>query len=284
MKNPFLLLLLGCLSAFPLASLANGPSSVVEFHQASAESRHCCWDNGYNGAGQQGAGDYDVSSWNATGHAAGIASHGLLSGSVSGSAQRFDSWGASSGSGRVRDYFVDTFSITSPSLAFGTPVLVQLGVTLQFTTFSEMTPNAGLNSQAIAAWHFNGPDAPWIAGVTFDRAYESQDAFSATRSAQATFASWVGASFTLVGDMLLHTVAFATNNPSSARSSLSADAFYTVEVITPNAGFSSVSGAAYVAAVPEPSSMLMFGVGLVVLMRSASSGLGRSKRSLSLGL
>jgi PEP-CTERM motif len=254
------------LTGATFAGGAHAAPEIVRFHQATAESFHCCWDIRQNYDSDQGPGAYDATSWNASAHADGTASHGAIGGNVSASAQRFESWAGSSGTGRVRDYFVDTFTITSPTLAFGTPVQVQLGISMQFTTTSQRTTGADARAFANAVWHFNGPDAPWIVGVVFDRESEGLGAFDETRSALTSFASTVGGSFTLVGDLLLHATASATDNPSSASAAMSADARYTVEVLTPQAGFSSASGATYVTAVPEPSAVLMLGAGLLVLL------------------
>ena len=119
----------------------------------------------------------------------------------------------------------------------------------------------------MAVWHFNGPDAPWITGAVFDRDTEGLGTFNQTRNAHATFASTVGGSFTLVGDLVLEAAAFATDNPSSANATLSGSARYTVALLTPNAGFSTLSGNTYVTAVPEPSVALMLGAGMLVLLR-----------------
>ena len=263
------LLLAAWLTGSSLAAWADGSPDIVKFHQATAESRHCCWDLGYNGDSGQGPGDYDAASWNASGHAAGTASYGVISGNVAASARRFDSWAGSSGTGRVRDYFVDTVTIHSSDLPMGTPVEVQLGVSLAFNTTGQAETGGSARALAIAVWHFNGPDAPWIVGATFDSDTEGLGTFQGTRNAQATFASTVGGSFTLVGDLLLQTSAFATGNPSSASAMMAATARYTVEVLTPDAGFSTLSSAAYVTAVPEPSAALMLGAGMLVLLRLA---------------
>lgn len=263
------LLLAAWLAGSSLPAWADGSPDIVKFHEATAESFHCCWDPRQNGDSGRGPGDYDATSWNASGQAAGTAGYGVISGNVAASAQRFDSWAGSSGTGRVRDYFVDTFTILSSSLPMGTPVEVHLGVSLVLNTTSQAETGGSARSIAIAAWHFNGPDAPWIVGATFDSDTEGLGIFQGTRNAQATFAGHVGGSFTLVGDLLLQTSAFATGNPSAASATMAAAARYTVEVFTPDAGFSSLSNAAYVTAVPEPSVALMLGAGLLVLLRLA---------------
>ena len=89
-------------------------------------------------------------------------------------------------------------------------------------------------------------------------------------------APW-GGSCTLVRDLVLQVAAFATDNPGSANTELSANARYSVEVLTLDAGFSTPSGATCVTAVPEPSVALMPGAGMLVSLRGdrkfGSSGL-----------
>lgn len=262
-KKLQLLLWVSCLSGW-----ANAVPAIVKFHQADSSSYHCCWGVSNLIVGNQGPNDlYTATTWNGSAQATGTADYGAISGSVSASAKRSGDYAGASGYGRVRDYFVDTFTITSSSLPVGTPVDVQLGVSLQFSTTSQEEPGGSARSSAAAVWHFNGPDAPWIVGGVFDRDSEGLGPFNATRNAQATFASTVGGSFTLVGDLVLQAVAFATNNPSSASTTLSGNARYTVAVLTPNAGFSTLSGTTYVTAVPEPSVALMLGAGMLVLLR-----------------
>ena len=264
MKKKLLLLLwVSCLSGW-----ANAAPEIVKFHQADSSSYHCCWGVSNLIVGNQGPNDfYEATTWNGSARASGTVDYGAISGSVSASAQRSGSYAGASGYGRVRDYFVDTFTIHSSSLPVGTPVDVQLGVSLQFSTTNQEEPGGSARSSAAAVWHFNGPDAPWIVGAVFDRETEGLGPFNATRNAQASFASTVGGSFTLVGDLVLHAAAFATDNPSSANAMLSANAHYTVKVLTPDAGFSTLSGATYVTAVPEPSVALMLGAGMLVLLR-----------------
>jgi hypothetical protein len=264
MKKKLLLLLwVSCLPGW-----ANAVPEIVKFHQADSSSYHCCWGVSNLIVGNQGPNDfYTATTWNGSAQASGAVDYGTISGSVSASAQRSGSYAGASGYGRVRDYFVDTFTVLSSTLPVGTPVEVQLGISLQFNTTTQADPGGSARSVAMAVWHFNGPDAPWIAGAVFDRDTEGLGDFIQTRNAQATFASTVGGSFTLVGDLVLEAVAFAADNPSSANATLSGNARYTVAVLTPNAGFSTLSGTTYVTAVPEPSVALMLGVGMLVLLR-----------------
>lgn len=200
----------------------------------------------------------------------------MLSGAVSASASRFGDYASAGGSGRIRDYWVDEFTVTSASLLMGTPVLVKVAIELDYSAMAQRVDGGTTNIQAIAALHFNGPDAPWITGVTYDDGGQlPAGSTGGVLRNEATFASTVGATMHLVGDLYLYAGANASLNPSSASASLEGTARYTVSVLTPDAAMSALSGAPYVTPVPEPEAVAMWlagllGMGMLVRRRRLS--------------
>lgn len=240
--------------------------SLTANHGAFAQTYWCCGNAPPSIVSQSGAGTVEATSWSSSATAMGTPDYGILSGAVSASANRFGNYSNVQSNGTIRDIWSDEFTIASAGLAAGTPVQVRVTVALDYSAMQQSTTGASSNLQAIAALHFNGPDAPWITGVTYEPgAGGLQGNASSTLAGEASFASNVGAKFQLFGDLYLVTAAFATNSPSSASASLSGTARYTVSVLTPGAGVSSASGAAYVTPVPEPQTAAMLLAGLAFM-------------------
>ena len=248
------------------AMQAAAAPSLTANHSAFAQTRWCCGDAPPNIVSLSGTGTLDATSWASSAHAEGTPDYGFLTGAVSASASRFSGYTNIQSNGTIRDIWADEITIASAGLAAGTPVQVKVTVALDYSAMQQSTSGASTNLRAIAALHFNGPDAPWITGVTYEPgAGGLQGNASSTLTGEASFASNVGAKFHLFGDLYLVTAAFADNNPSSASASLSGTARYTVSVLTPGAGVSSASGAAYVTPVPEPQTAAMLLAGLACM-------------------
>ena len=259
---------------------ATAAPSLTANHGAFAQTYWCCGDAPPSIVSLSGAGTLDAESWSSRATAMGTLGYGILSGAVSASANRYGSYSNVQSNGTIRDIWSDEFTIASAGLAAGTPVQVKVTVALDYSAMQQNTSGASTNVQAIAALHFNGPDAPWITGVTYQPgAGGLQGSVSSTLAGEASFASHVGSKFQLFGDLYLVTAAFADNNPSSASASLSGTARYTVSVLTPGAGVSSASGAAYVTPVPEPQTFAMLLAGLAcmgVLLRRRNATAART--------
>lgn len=245
---------------------AAAASSLTANHGAFAQTRWCCGDGPPDIVSLSGPGPLDATSWASRATAQGTPDYGLLTGAVSASASRFSGYTNVQSNGTIRDIWGDEITIASAGLAAGTPVQVQVTVALDYSATQQSTSGASTNLRATAALHFNGPDAPWITGVTYEPgAGGLQGSASSTLTGEASFASHVGATFHLFGDLLLVTAAFADINPSSASASLSGTARYTVSVLTPGAGVASASGAAYVTPVPEPQTAALLLAGLACM-------------------
>ncbi len=242
--------------------------STSASHSASANNWHCCWSNFYKYDGQTGTGDVSAMAWFANARASGAPSFGHITGSAFADAPFPDGgYTQSQATGSIRDAWSDKFTIVSSTLAPGTPVQVQIWLSV----LGELHVSAGSGGSAVAevtsALHFDGQDSPWITGVRF-LAGDVNGANSITGGSEvvtATFASWVGANFTLVNDLIVSAGATGWHNaPRDAKAE--GVAAFGMQVLAAGAGYVAASGSSYaagpVALVPEPSTAALWLLGL----------------------
>lgn len=241
-------------------------------HSVLAEARHCCWGGIMSYEPASGPGFVTASSWNSTATVDGTVGYGVASASASGQVLLAPDYTTSRATVRVRDIWADSFSIQSATLAAGTPVQVRVGVTMDYAALLTAQQGTGMHTQGIAALHFDGPDAPWITGVTFEysndgTSLQPSGGLSDRRSSSALFNSTVGGSFTLFGDHYLtgNLGANSAYGPNGGSMTLNGAAWFTVEVLTPDAGYTSGSGTVY-APVPEPAAWALMLAGLAGLL------------------
>lgn len=245
-------------------------SSLNTFHKAYASTRHCCWDNFFNHQSLQGeAASYEAVSWSSNGRASGAVTYGLISGEMS-SAADVTHYVYVEAIGEGRDYWVDTFTVMSNTLAAGTPVELKLSVDLDATVVT-----SGYGKGFALAVIGTGLDAGWITGV------DTRVVGAGRREAVGSFSTYVGGSVTLVGQLVSRAWSESSNGGGAGNASTDAVARFTVETMTPDAFYRTASGHAYampVSTVPEPSVgwLLLAGAGVVAGLRLRWRGRGRA--------
>ncbi len=244
---------------------ADSPS-LTTFHKAYAQTRHCCWDNFIHYDWHQGdAPSYSAVSWSSRADASGTLDYGLIQADVSASAD-VTGYVYVNAIGEGRDYWVDTFTITSDTLPAGTPVSLRLGVDLD-ATVTTTSYGQGFALAVIGT----GLDAGWITGV------DTRVVGAGQHSAVGSFMSYVGGSVTLVGQLISRAWSEASNGAGAGSASTQATARFTVESQTPGAVYRSASHRSYAvptSPVPEPSAALLALAGLGLVW-----GLGRTRAS-----
>lgn len=255
-------------------------ASTSASHSASANNWHCCWDNFYKYDSQSGSGNVSALAWFANARAGGAPTYGHITGSAVADAP-FPAGGytQSQAAGNVRDVWSDDFTIISSTLAAGTPVQVQVWLSVGADLYASLGSGGWAWAEVTSALHFDGKDSPWITGVSF-KAGNITGANSISGGSDivtATFASAVGAHFTLVNDLIVN--ASGGGAPTSPREALAkGTAAFGMQVLTAGAGHMTASGTSYVAGpvalVPEPGSYALMlaglaGVAFVARRRSA---------------
>jgi PEP-CTERM motif len=244
-----------------LPARADSPS-LNPFHKAYASTRHCCWDNFFNYAWHQGdAPGYSAVSWSSRASGNGTLDYGLITADMSSSAD-VTNYVYVEAVGEGRDYWVDTFTITSDNLAAGTPVTLSLGVDLDANLAS-----SGYGQGFALAVIGTGLDAGWLTGV------DTRVVGAGRKQASGSFLSYVGGSVTLVGQLVSRAWSEASNGAGAGSASTQATARFTVESLTPGAAYRSASGHSYAvpaSPVPEPSAvwLLLAGAGVAVAART----------------
>lgn len=263
-----------CAAWVCLASSAQvAPPGLLETRSVQTIAGHCCWDNAWNTQSASGdAESYYVDSWGLSWARinAQPAQFGRLAGALSGGSQLPEGFVASGSAVVLRDAWSDLFTISSTTLAAGTPVQLQLTVLLDVDMLT-VDPDgssgiAGATGRAAAAIHSGGWDAPWLAGLNLETG--SGKPFSALAgeySNSNVYNTTVGATLHLVGDMSLN---FNHSSSYDARSLGEGHTFATslfrIDVLTPDVQATSASGFNYATPVPvpEPGSWALMLAGL----------------------
>lgn len=245
---------LALISLFSLLQTAQASSSSLEaWRYAGASTRHCCWDNPkYHEAFQGDAAHYAARSWSASADAGGSLSHGQISADVSASSD-VRNWAYVEATGEARDYWKDTFTVTSGSLAWGTPVALDLTVELDATVMTQ-----GYGKGYALAVIGTGLDAGWIVGV------DTRVLGAGSHRASGTFMTHVGSSVTLVGQLASRAWAESAAGGGTGSASTQTSARFTVSAATAGADYVAASGQRYgavVPTVPEPSGWLLALIG-----------------------
>jgi hypothetical protein len=247
-------------------SNASADAGLERFHKAYAYTRHCCWDAVYNYEWQQGsAPSYSANSWSASARASGSVDYGVISADL-------QAWGNRNGYTYVnaiaeaRDYWVDSFTITSTTLPAGTPVELQLGVQLRASLAS-----SGFGQGFALAVIGTGLDAGWLTGV------DTRNVGGGTHSSLTSYWTSVGAEVSFVGQ--LNSRAWAESGEGVGSATTAAWAGFTVDLLTPGASYLTASGHDYgsqVAAIPEPGSWALLLAGIAALTWRRRQGAARA--------
>lgn len=193
--------LLGTTFGLMLGSLP-AQATLTTHHGVYAETQHCCWDVRFNIVSISGsAPSYSVASWSAQANISGNVGYGQISGAAEVSSSVVG-YVYANGVAEARDYWVDSFDVTSALLAPGTPVTLRLGVALDADV---NTTNFGKGS-ALAVIG-TGLDAGWLAGV------DTNVVGDGGHVATYDYLTYVGAHLSFVGQ--LKTRAWAEGNNGS---------------------------------------------------------------------
>ncbi|GAB4037470.1 MAG: hypothetical protein Fur0014_05190 [Rubrivivax sp.] len=262
-----------CAAWLSLAATAQvTPPGTLQTRSVQSVAGHCCWDNAWNTQTAQGAADtYYVNSWGLSWAriSAQPAQFGQLAGQLAGGSQLPEGFVASGSAVVLRDAWSDLFTISSTTLAPGTPVQLQLTVLLDVDMLTIDPDGSGIaaaTGRAAAAIHSGGWDAPWLAGLNLEtgsgKAYSTLDG---EYSNSNVYNTTVGATLHLVGDMSLN---FNHSSSYDARAwgegHTFASAVYRVDVLTPGVQVTTASGFDYATPVPvpEPGSWALMLAGL----------------------
>ncbi len=242
--------------ALTLAPAAQASASLNKNHGASAYTRHCCWDAPFNSQSAAGTDDYSVSSWSAQANISGSVGYGLIQATAT-AASDITSFVYANAVGEARDYWVETFHIQSATLATGTPVVLSLGVWMD-ASVNTSTVGQGYALAVIGT----GLDAGWLTAI------DTRNVGSGVHTASISFATGVGGSVTLIGQMNTRAWAELSNGPiKTATASSSATARFTVDSLTDGAFYSTTSGNSYLTPAPVPeadtTAMMLAGLGLL---------------------
>ena len=173
---------------------------------------------------------------------------GASSGSIAVDSIGHPGWG----DGHVESHWFDTFTVTSNTLAIGTPVTLEAHIDMVAT----VTPSLSCPSpcaRAQATLHLNGLDAPAIVFTSTQTGY--------LLSSTGTFTQTVGQSFTLYGRLYMNSGTGFLPFPDAG--SADASARYTLQVQSAGATYGTASGGRY--EVPEPSTHALLVAGVMVL-------------------
>lgn len=263
-----------CAAWVCLASTAQvAPPGLLETRSVQATAGHCCWDNAWNTQTASGdAESYYVNSWGLSWARinAQPAQFGQLAGELSGGSQLPDGFVASGSAVMLRDAWSDLFTISSSTLAPGTPVQLQLTVLLDVDMLT-VDPDgssgiAGATGRAAAAFHSGGWDGNWLAGLNLETGSgKVYSALDGTYSNSNVYHTMVGATLPLVGDLSLN---FNHSSSYDARAwgegHAFANATFRVDVLTADVQVTTASGFNYATPVPvpEPGSWALMLAGL----------------------
>jgi PEP-CTERM motif len=249
---------LALLGAALLLSAANASVAAAElapFRKAYAFTQHCCWDAVYNYEWRQGgAASYSAASWSARADASGSLDYGVISADMVAYGNR-NGYVYVNAIAEARDYWVDSFTISSATLPAGTPVELQLGVQLRASLAT-----SGFGQAYALAVIGTGLDAGWLNGV------DTRNVGGGSHSSVSSFMSYVGAEVTFVGQ--LNSRAWAESGEGVGSATTDAWAGFTVDLLTPGASYRTASGHDYgtpAAPIPEPGSWALLLGGIAAL-------------------
>lgn len=247
--------LLGAALLLSTSNASAATADLAPFRKAYAFTRHCCWDAVYSTELHQGtANSYSAASWSAWADASGSLDYGVISADMYAYGNR-NGYTYVNAIAEARDYWVDSFTITSATLPAGTPVELQLGVQLRASLAS-----SGFGQGYALAVIGTGLDAGWLTGV------DTRNVGAGSHSSATSFLTFVGAEVSFVGQ--LNSRAWAESGEGVGSATTGAWAGFTVDALTPGASYRTASGHDYgsqVAAIPEPGSWALLLGGIVAL-------------------
>ena len=158
------------------------------------------------------------------------------------------------GGGHVDLHWWDTFTITSATLPYGTPVTVHMELDMAAAVVPSLhAPSPCTRAQA--GLTYGGPDGPGLVFTSTQSGYALHSAANLTQV--------VGQVFTLWGNLLMFTDTswgIAGDSGSAA-----ASAVWRINVLDADAAYSTASGSSYVSGVPEVPSGAALAGGLAVM-------------------
>jgi MYXO-CTERM domain-containing protein len=256
MKAQRLLALLGTALGLVLAALP-AQATLTASRGVYAETQHCCWDVRFNIDSRSGAGaSYSASSWSSHANISGTVGYAQIHGAAEVGAN-VTNYVYVNGVAEARDYWVDSFDVTSATLALGTPVTLRLGVEL----FSDVDTTGYGKGYALAVIG-TGLDAGWLTGV------DTRVTGDGAQTGTYDLFTYVGAHLSFVGQLKTRAWAEGNNGMGAATASTTADARFTIQSLTDGATYVSGSGASYAvptSPVPEPHTWALMLGGVAAL-------------------